>query len=120
MNFLPGAVADGAFHVAGCGLRLPLGASVAPAGPAVLGIRPEDFRLAAAGDGIPFATVMLDIAEHLGHETLAHFTLPRAESDTWIARLPGDAPLQAGDRVELAVRPDALHFFAADDGQRLN
>ena len=119
MNFLPGAVADGAFHVAGCGLRLPLGAPVAPAGPAVLGIRPEDFRMATAGDGIPFATVTLDIAEHLGHETLAHFALPGAElGTTWIARLPGDSPVEAGARVALEVQPDALHLFATDDEER--
>jgi ABC-type sugar transport system ATPase subunit len=122
MNFLPGAVADATFHVAGCGLRLPLGASVAPEGPAVLGIRPEDFRMPTPGDGIPFATVTVDIAEHLGHETLAHFTLPGVKMDTaWIARLPGDVAVQAGDRVDLALRPDALHLFAADDeARRLN
>ena len=122
MNFLPGTVADGAFHVAGGGLRLPLAAPGLPAGPAVLGIRPEDFRLPAAGDGIPFATVAVDMAEHLGHETLAHFALAGVESATaGVARFPGDAPMQAGDRLTLAVRPEAIHVFSADDeGRRLN
>ena len=122
MNFFSGAVAEGSFQLAAGGPRLPLPGAPVPAGPAVLGIRPEDFATAAGGDTIPFATVTVDMAEQLGHETLAHFQMPgAAASAASIARLPGDAAVQAGDRVDFAVRRQALHVFAADDeGRRLN
>jgi ABC-type sugar transport system ATPase subunit len=120
MNFFPGEVAEGSFQLAGGGPRLPLPGGPVPPGPAVLGIRPEDFSVAAGGDVIPFATVTVEIAEQLGHETLAHFVLPNAAAAA-VARLPGDAPAQPGDRLNLAVRPRGLHLFAADDeGRRLN
>ncbi len=119
MNFFSGTVSDNAFQVTSGGPRLPLNTAAMPAGPAVLGIRPEDFVASMQGDCVPFATVTLDMAEHLGHETLAHFTLPGGGPA--IARLPGDAAAQVGHRVDLAVRRQALHVFAADeDGRRLN
>jgi len=120
MNFFPGDVAEGSFQLAGGGPRLPLPGDPVQPGPAVLGIRPEDFTVASAGDTLPFATVTVDMAERLGHETLAHFRLPNAAAAA-VARLPGDASSQPGDRIALAVSPSGLHLFAADDeGRRLN
>ena len=120
MNFFPGEVCQGEFRVTGGGPRLPLDTAGIPHGPAVLGIRPEDFFTRGGDDCIGFATVALDMAEHLGHETLVHFRLPGAAAAS-VARLPGDAVLGAGSRLDLAVRRQALHVFAADDdGRRLN
>jgi multiple sugar transport system ATP-binding protein len=89
--------------------------SVVPEGPAVLGVRPED--LVVRGEGNRFGTVTLDVVEHMGHETIAHFALAGGDH---VARLPADAPVQPGDRLPLAIRPGAFHLFAADDGRRLN
>ena len=86
-----------------------------PPGPAVLGIRPED--LLARGDGTPLGTVTLDVVEHMGHETIAHFALAGGEH---VARLPADAAVQPGDQLPLSMRPGAFHLFAAADGRRLN
>jgi multiple sugar transport system ATP-binding protein len=120
MNFFPGSVAEGFFQLAGGGPRLPLPGAPAPPGPAVLGIRPEDFTVAGDGDTIPFATVTVAMAEHLGPETFAHFQLPPAAAPA-VARLAGDAAVQPGDRLALAVRGSGVHLFAADDeGRRLN
>ena len=70
------------------------------------------------GEGLPLATVTLDVVEQMGHETMVYFDL--AES-SYVARLPADAHIQPGNRIPLAIRPNAYHLFAADDaGRRLN
>ncbi|MCI0334855.1 MAG: sn-glycerol-3-phosphate ABC transporter ATP-binding protein UgpC [Planctomycetes bacterium] len=136
MNFVPGEVHEGVFRfaesngtVAGVsdpGLRRDAGLTEAsysaldvgkdtPNGPAVLGVRPED--LLACDDGPRLGTVTLDVIEHMGHETIAHFALAGGEH---MARLAADAGVQPGDRLALSIRPDTYHLFSADDGRRLN
>ena len=90
-----------------------------PNGPATLGVRPEDLLV----DGEPtgserrLGTVTLDVVEHMGHETMAHFALAGSNH---VARLPADARVQPGDQLPLSIRPGAYHLFAAADGRRLN
>jgi multiple sugar transport system ATP-binding protein len=81
----------------------------------VLGVRPEDFL--PRQNGSPFGTVTLDVVEHMGHETIAHFALAGSNH---MARLAADASVQPGDRLPLSIRPGAYHLFASDDGRRLN
>jgi multiple sugar transport system ATP-binding protein len=119
MNFFAGEVAGPEFRLASGG-TVPLDAAL-PAGPAVLGIRPED--LLVDGDGwplaaVPLATVTLDVVEHMGHETMAHFELAGQQH---IARLGADTTARPGDQLALAVRPGAYHLFASDSaGLRIN
>jgi multiple sugar transport system ATP-binding protein len=94
--------------------EISVGAAI-PDGPAVLGVRPED--LVTCEDGAPFATVTLDMLEHLGHETIAHFSLAGFEH---LARLPTGARVQPGDKLPLTIRRDAFHLFSADGCRRLN
>ena len=120
MNFIGGEVAGGVFRYAeGANGREAIGTihlgGTFPSGPAVLGIRPED--LLARGDGTPLGTVTLDVVEHMGHETIAHFALAGGEH---VARLPADAAVEPGDQLPLSMRPGAFHLFAGDDGRRLN
>jgi ABC-type sugar transport system ATPase subunit len=118
MNFFPGVIRDGAFVVAGDVARLPLGPDVArlPQGPAVLGVRPED--LVVAGDAVPFTTAVIEVAEQMGHETLAHVLVG---GSSHVVRVPGDRVASPGDRLSLGVRPGGVHLFAADEeGRRLN
>ena len=69
------------------------------------------------GDGPPLGTVVLDVVEHMGHETIAHFALAGGEH---MVRLSAGASVNPGDRLPLAIRPGAFHVFAAEDGRRLN
>lgn len=112
MNFLPGTVQGGVFRLADAGI--PVGDAI-PDGPAVLGVRPED--LLTSGDGPLLCTVTLDVVEHLGHESIAHFALAGGDH---VARMPADARIQSGDRLSLAIRPGAFHFFSPTEGRRLN
>ena len=118
MNFFPGQIADGVFETA-CGRKLPLREPAGlPDGPAVLGVRPEDFRVVTGGEEAAFLEVALDVVEHMGPETMAHF---RVDGQDHVVRLDAAAAAQPGDAVSLGVQPEGLHLFAADDtGQRLN
>ena len=115
MNFFPGRIAGDRFAIDGSDVSLPLGAEAAghPAGPAVLGIRPED--LVVAADGPSMATVTIDVVEHTGHETLAHFMLAGTDH---VVRLAGGIAVRPGSSLPLAVRPGALHLFSSDDEGR--
>jgi multiple sugar transport system ATP-binding protein len=90
-------------------------AAEVPEGTALLGVRPED--LVVRGEGNQLGTVTLDVVEHMGHETIAHFALAGGGH---VARLPADAGVQPGDRLPLTIRPGAYHLFSAADGRRLN
>jgi multiple sugar transport system ATP-binding protein len=122
MNFIRGEIANGAFQFADSAVNgngvtartISLGSTL-PAGPAVLGVRPED--LLPSDDGCRLGPVTLDVIEHMGHETMAHFSMA---DGAHVARLPANAGVQPGDRLALAIRPGAFHLFSAADGRRLN
>jgi multiple sugar transport system ATP-binding protein len=98
-----------------------------PNGPALLGVRPEDLIVATGGPPVDvqasrllppsLGTVTLDVVEHMGHETIAHFALAGADH---VARLPADAGVGPGDSLPLSIRPGGFHLFSAADGRRLN
>jgi ABC-type sugar transport system ATPase subunit len=129
MNFIPGLIDNGAFRFAGPttnGDPAPtneIRIDAAPNCAATLGVRPEDLLVdsepsGSSGARAPrFATVTLDVVEHMGHETMAHFALA---GNQHVARLPADARVQPGDRLPLSIRSGAHHLFAASDGRRLN
>jgi multiple sugar transport system ATP-binding protein len=139
MNFLPGVVEGGRFRfaesrngiVAGVldtdsTTRLPRSSHLQSSatiplreevedGPVVLGVRPED--LLPDRDGISLGDVTVDVVEHMGHETMAHYTL---EGNPHVIRLPANAVIRPGNSLALAIRPGAVHLFSATDGRRLN
>ncbi|HEX3599839.1 MAG TPA: sn-glycerol-3-phosphate ABC transporter ATP-binding protein UgpC [Lacipirellulaceae bacterium] len=128
MNFIRGQIEGGVFRFSatnGAGHEpvpanssasgVEVGRAIAN-GPAVLGVRPEDLVARSGGEG-QLATVTLDVVEHMGHETMAHFALAGSQH---VARLSADAGVQPGDRLALAIRPGAFHLFSDGDGSRLN
>jgi ABC-type sugar transport system ATPase subunit len=122
MNFIPGQIDSGVFRFvntstngdASPAAAINVGATL-PSGAAVLGVRPED--LLARDDGDRLGMVTLDVVEHMGHETMAHFQLAGADH---VARLAADTRAMPGDRLPLSIRPGAFHIFSANDGRRLN
>jgi ABC-type sugar transport system ATPase subunit len=117
MNFIAGEVERGVFRFSANGggaAEVEVGGLVS-GGAAVLGVRPED--LLAREEGSPLGTVTLDVVEHMGHETMVHFSLA---GGAHVARLAADARVEPGDQLPLSIRPGAFHLFASDDGRRLN
>lgn len=96
MNFLPGkVVAQGAEGItvqvsseAGATITLPVRSTVSVGSEVALGIRPEHFGDAGAGDAD--LTVEIDVAEHLGNTSYVY------------ARMAGDIPL-------IIERPESRH-----------
>jgi multiple sugar transport system ATP-binding protein len=120
MNFFAGEIKSGEFHLGADtngAANIHVGSNL-PEGPANLGVRPEDIVVVTerSDSAKPFATVMVDLVENMGHETTAHFALAGSQH---VARLPADARVGPGDRIRLALRPGAEHLFSAD-GVRLN
>lgn len=116
MNLLDGEIADGRFTSGEAAWAVD--ASL-PSGPATLGVRPDDLRLANESEPA-LATGHLTTVERLGHETLAHYRLGKADdAPIWIARLPGGAT--AAETARLTFADEAAHLFSGDEaGARLN
>ena len=101
--------------------------------PLLLGVRPEDLVLATSdAPGRFSATVVL--REALGSEILAHLSFggddaivteeaqsqsPSGHSTRVVARLGARATLAVGERIDLTLNPDNLHFFDAGSGETL-
>ena len=135
MNTLAGAVTgDGdagglAVRLAGpadgsdglSGAMVPLGPSqaalVRAAGlpTVVVGVRPEDLLLDAAGT----VTATVAVIESLGHER--HVVCRLADGTLWTALVSAGGPCPAvAETVRLRARPDALHLFDPLTGSRLD
>jgi sn-glycerol 3-phosphate transport system ATP-binding protein len=119
MNFLQARLSDGGRAVTlGGGLKLPLPAAcdVGEGRPVTLGIRPEHIALAPAGE--TDLDILIDLVEPLGADTLVHGRLDGSDAEL-TARLPGNAPVAAGEALPVAVDRARLHLFDADSGARL-
>jgi ABC-type sugar transport system ATPase subunit len=118
MNFFEGSSessescesSDGAKSFRAKGLSLAVPNSL-PAGPIVLGVRPEDL---VPGDGPIEARVRL--VEDLGAESFVHAETP---SGAMIYRIAAADPRpSAGETVRLKIREGAAHWFV--DGRRVD
>jgi multiple sugar transport system ATP-binding protein len=144
MNLLEATV-DGD-HVVSAGLRLPVRSGRIPNGISrvILGIRPTDVAIAAAGDARPTLTGTVAVFEDLGAE--AHAIMPvdspritadaalaatEAEADhdgtllagddraQFTARLDAHSGVTQGAELSLAIDPDRIHLFDPASGAAL-
>ncbi|MCB1972518.1 MAG: TOBE domain-containing protein, partial [Geminicoccaceae bacterium] len=76
-----------------------------------VGIRPEDLVPVAPGQGV--LTGDVQIAEQLGGETYVYITLPNG--GTLTAEIKGQAALNVGERLDLAIDSNKFHIFGADE-----
>ena len=126
MNLVPARIEGGRIRV-GAGLHqlrvsllaLPGFESRASAplqdGPVILGLRPEDLRLAAPGEEGLVAHA--ELVEFLGHETLLHARLEDGNILLTL-RAPGRLEITAGEAVRLGMDGE-IHLFTVRDGTRL-
>lgn len=101
-------------------IPLPSGLKTPPR-QVVLGVRPEDLRLATQGDSLRFPGEVF-LVENLGMQNLLSVRLssPENQADEIEVRslLPADVDW-GGDSIELAVSPERLHWFNVESGDRL-
>jgi multiple sugar transport system ATP-binding protein len=88
-----------------------------------LGIRPEHLNIAEeAKHHIP---IQVELVEALGYETFLAFSLPEVgrplpeDHGLMNARIAAEQPVQAGDRLYLAIEPERIHLFEADSGDAI-
>jgi len=113
MNFAPVEVDGDGLLLGATRLRLTGRAAKAagsrPAGSKlVLGFRPEDLSLEAAGEGRLSVPVTVEVIEYLGREELVH---AQGEAGEVIALLDSERKLEVGERVELSILTDHVHLF---------
>jgi ABC-type sugar transport system ATPase subunit len=104
INLLNAARENGTLHVNDSMIHLPLpsGADVPPA--FLLGVRPEDVRIAPDGDQV--GEVVL--TEPLGVETVIHI---RSGQQSLLSIAPGITDLKIGDAVHFTIVRERLHYF---------
>ena len=112
MNFLDGELVDGSFT--GAAGSFGVGSRASPR-PAVAGIRPEDCRLTAAGEGLVAGEVYA--AELIGDHTLV--TCRCAGANVVVKADKADIHT-IGEAVGVEFRPAAVHLFDKATGQRLS
>jgi ABC-type sugar transport system ATPase subunit len=110
-RFVAGFIGSPPMNIVAAAAAAPLSTSM-PGAVVEVGIRPESFRLAAAGE--PALEARIEHVEYLGHETLLHVA---AGDVALVVRLPGMQSVAAGDAIRLAA--DALHCFDAG-GNRID
>jgi multiple sugar transport system ATP-binding protein len=145
MNVVEGELTAGGVSFAGHSLPLPDRSPLRDQERRViLGLRPSDLELPGTDASLPRIEVEALVVERLGSESNVIFPLeaPRVDSEAtraaaearsaddeqllaeddraqFTARLAGRPPIAPGQRVELAVRTDALYFFDPDSGASL-
>ena len=77
----------------------------------VLGVRPEDIRVADAG-----ISAELLSADYLGADSIV---TARVGSQSVVVRMPGRVHVRDGERVNLERPADAIHVFDARTGERV-
>ncbi|MHA3913549.1 ABC transporter ATP-binding protein [Halovulum sp. GXIMD14793] len=111
MNILPGKAASGAVTLEG-GHSVPIG--LGQEGQSVLlGVRPDDLSLT---DGLPVVEGVVTLHEPLGNEVLAYLDTPLGEVT---ARFAGRNAPQTDTKMLLHAKPEHMHLFDANSGQRL-
>ena len=115
-----GAPAMNLLTMSGAEPALLLGNAGIPAEGAIIGIRPEDLELAAAGakpsDAITLP-LTVSAVERVGPESFVYGTLDRG--DHIIVRVPGTHAPAPGERAIALANRANLHVFSADGQRRL-
>jgi sn-glycerol 3-phosphate transport system ATP-binding protein len=134
MNLLKAMVDEGGLaRVGDLSIELP----EVPAGPCIVGIRPDSLSLAHGDDEPAALDFDIEVVEPLGGELLAHglvnghLASPDAREETPLlagdsesraeitAKLDGRLRLKAGERVRLVVHPGEVFAFDAATGDAL-
>ena len=112
MNFVEGQLQDGCFRSNLIEYNLHLDSKTAPDGNYVLGFRPEH----VSTENIhPFLfDCAIEVVERMGHETVIYGQLNAA---TIVAKIPGDAALEAGQTIPLHLPNSHWHLFEAAGDQ---
>jgi multiple sugar transport system ATP-binding protein len=99
-------------------LAVPRDAAGEVVGPRVtVGVRPEDMRLVADGEGVGAVVFLVEV---LGADAYAYCRATiNGEEQQLMVRVEGRRPPAVDSVIHLAPNPDHLHLFSAQTGRRL-
>jgi multiple sugar transport system ATP-binding protein len=112
MNLLPGRIAAAGFE--GAGVRIPI---AAPAGPALLGLRPEHLSDRPFAGACGRLALRVSVIEPLGDRQ--DVTLATPDGTSIVARIDSRAELREGEESPFYVDLSRLHLFDERTGARL-
>ena len=125
MNFLEGKLEDGYIQMDVAKLAIPegkmkmlrdqnyIGKEI------ILGVRPEDFHDEPVFiESSPGSTITadIDVSELTGSEFMLYSSI---EGQTFVAKVDARNEVHAGDRIQLAIDMNKVHFFDKDTEQRI-
>ncbi|MFV0427384.1 MAG: ABC transporter ATP-binding protein [Beutenbergiaceae bacterium] len=111
MNLIDGEAGEAGFQASH---GYSIDTQVPVSGPVTLGVRPDDLLLERYEAG----QARIALIELLGPRAIIALELADAEL-TCVAESAALVGMQVGDRVRLAVRPGAAHYFDIETGQRI-
>ena len=121
MNFFDVRFEDGV--LVGDGFEYPLGPEVREAldgtTDLVLGIRPEDIKLAETTSNDHDFQTTVDVVEPMGDENTVHLEFDEG-AETMIATADGFTRISAGDDVVARIPEDSIHVFDRETGEALH
>ncbi|WP_110928980.1 ABC transporter ATP-binding protein [Bacillus massiliglaciei] len=125
MNFFKGRLSDGRFQIGALSLTVPetkwnVLKDQGYAGKDLLvGVRPEDFHNEAAvleKSPVSRFNTKIDVSELMGAEIMLYSSI---EGQEFVARVDAKHLIQAGEKIDLAINMEKVHFFDIDSEQRI-
>jgi multiple sugar transport system ATP-binding protein len=80
-----------------------------------LGVRPQHIEVSTNGEGRPRGEV--GVVEPMGNEQIVYVTL--SGGDKLVAVAPPEATIRPGDTVSITIRPQGVHLFDGESGERI-
>jgi len=124
MNFIEGVIQRSGDEGRGAGmctfkgidltLDVPCGGEAR--GRVFLGVRPQHIEVSGDGQNRPKAEV--GVVEPMGNEQIVYVTL--SGGDRLVAVAPPQHLIKPGDIVSIRVRPEGVHIFDAESGERID
>ncbi len=120
MNLLPAHVTESGIKIAGVTVPVQRGMTVGAT--VTAGLRPESLVTVASGEGF---AVAVDVVEELGSDAFVYGTFVGQEHDSvvvesdLIVRVDSRNAPAKGDIIHVSARPDEIHLFDAENGDRL-
>ncbi len=118
MNLLQGHVQGGKVFVGEYEVPIDAAAFSRIKGDITIGIRPENWRLAAPGEGLP---VTVTVVEELGADAFIYGTCDvQGVPGNVIIRVSGRDARRKGEVMHLTTDPHHVHVFDTNSGERLS
>ena len=118
MNLLEGIAVNGQVTVGGYPIPVDPVAAQRMDGAVVVGVRPENWRLVGAGEGLP---VTVNVIEELGADAFVYGTCEaQGTPHDIIVRAHGRDATSKGDVLHVTTDPAHVHVFDKETGVRLS